>query len=563
MHNAQVPSTEAITTTIATTTSIVPSEEPPITTHRPITLTPLFGAKTVRQDELGATTQGRHLTTSSTTSASLEQPSTEADLKETSPFKSVSKLSGLRRIPAGFFTTPSPHFSSFPPRDFDDDVEAELSTRRSFARVERSTLGPIVLVTTSDYLRRGVSGHSFQDVSIMTSTQPSTPEVEEVTKEETSEETTKRPKPKLIKKSKIKIKKSLFGRKRPNFLKALEKTIIEEKDQDRKAGNLLFGRTTDDESLGNNTNKIERPTEQEASETDHESSTENETSIPETTEYVTSSPTESSPIDLLKSINVTPKSSYDRDSFRRPRRRLDLNGLKSLYSKKNSLSPPRLSPLLTGITPVTVLSSTKPAPTGSFIPTQTITESSHLTGLNNSASTLVSGKTFASTTQPNLVKGASTSDTDSVPENVTEADVPVTTTKTSEVADRKSFLKARLKNKLRYGRKSFASAASTRKFAPPPLVPTSSSDPQNPPARASPPSFLRRKLKKSLSSPSSSTSNSSSTSTSSSFSNTTTTTTTTTTETSSIPNASNATTTPNPPSSSESQVVTSLPFIPL
>eukprot|EP00094_Tigriopus_californicus_P004624 TCALIF_04451-PA protein Name:"Similar to CHIA Acidic mammalian chitinase (Bos taurus)" AED:0.30 eAED:0.30 QI:0/0.73/0.65/0.9/0.89/0.85/20/288/2866 len=387
MHNAQVPSTEAITTTIATTTSIVPSEEPPITTHRPITLTPLFGAKTVRQDELGATTQGRHLTTSSTTSASLEQPSTEADLKETSPFKSVSKLSGLRRIPAGFFTTPSPHFSSFPPRDFDDDVEAELSTRRSFARVERSTLGPIVLVTTSDYLRRGVSGHSFQDVSIMTSTQPSTPEVEEVTKEETSEETTKRPKPKLIKKSKIKIKKSLFGRKRPNFLKALEKTIIEEKDQDRKAGNLLFGRTTDDESLGNNTNKIERPTEQEASETDkessetdQESSTDNETSIPETTEYVTSSPTESSPIDLLKSINVTPRSSYDRDSFRRPRRRLDLNGLKSLYSKKNSLSPPRLSPLLTGITPVTVLSTTKPAPPGSFIPTQTTTESSHLTG---------------------------------------------------------------------------------------------------------------------------------------------------------------------------------------
>lgn len=555
------PTTASTTTPTSTTTTtkVVPNEEPPITTHRPISLLPLFGAKTVIQEKRDSTTEGQVPTTSSTpVESSTEEKSNAASL-----FKSVSPQGGLKRIPAAFFTTPSPRFSSFPPRDFDDDVEAESSTRRSFPRVERSTLGPVIVVTTPDYLRQGVSGHSFQDISILTTTQPSTLEDEDETKEQTTEEATPRPKSKLIKKSKIKIKKSLFGRKRPNFLKALEKTIIEEKDKDRKALNGLFGRTTDD-SANNGTEEKESVTitenEPETAQNAGETSIEIQLPVEETASDGVSSTTESSPIELLKSINVTPKSSYDADSFRRPRRRLDLNGLKSLYSRKNSLTSERLSPSSTENISPSALSTTESYSSDPFIPTQTTSESNHLTGLNNSASSLVQGKTFASTTEPSLVQGSSTSETDSILENVTEADVPVTTTKTSEVFDRKSFLKARLKNKLRYGRKSFASAASTRKFAPSPLAPASSNSTQQPPRASSPP-FLKRKLKKSPSSTTPSiatTTTTASTVPSSLLSNPNSTII----ETSSTPIASIETTTPIPhPYSSKSQVVTSLlPF---
>ncbi len=211
----------------------------------------------------------------------------------TEAFKAVSPQSGITALPANFFTSPKPYFSSFPAKSAEGEDEvtpSERITRPSgqSERVERSTTSFGLVLTTQDYNKIGVSGHAFKDVPVATTA--STPGASE--EENNQTETPIKPN------KKVKISKGLFGRKRPNFLSALKKA----NKKDRKSSQ--FGRVV---------NKISGSTAKN-----------------EVTKKAAPVTTTTAPLISVSTVRST--GGFSLRPFKRPRRRLDVKSLKSLFS---------------------------------------------------------------------------------------------------------------------------------------------------------------------------------------------------------------------------------------
>ena len=166
---------------------------------------------------------------------------------EVSTFRSVSPSSGISALPARFFVTtaspplsvtpgsPGVRFASFAPRLLEHELEEIdfAATHRPLERVERSTRAAEygISLTTEDYNKLGVSGRTFVDPQTTTTSAPTdaTSTTEEIVVQRTTkaaqeakqeekggdDKAAKKGGPKIVK-----IRKGLFGRKRPNIFKS-------------------------------------------------------------------------------------------------------------------------------------------------------------------------------------------------------------------------------------------------------------------------------------------------------------------------------------------------------
>ena len=213
-----------------------------------------------------------------------QKAATTTPVPEVSTFRSVSPSSGISALPARLFVTtaapppqsvsgivpgsPGVRFASFAPRLLEHELEEIdfAATHRPLERIERSTLSSEYGVSflTDDYNKLGVSGRTFVEAQTTTSAPTATdatttteveveaaqkttkgapePEADEAKREEkgSDEEAAKKGGRKVV------IRKGLFGRKRPNFLKSRDsKKPVE----DAKA--KLFGNISKNNSILN------------------------------------------------------------------------------------------------------------------------------------------------------------------------------------------------------------------------------------------------------------------------------------------------------------------------
>ncbi len=410
-HDSQVPVTP---TTITTTPSVVgsglslPEEEEQAATLRTGNFRPQFGARQKVRERLQ---QARLKEEGVEEEAVTELPTT------TEFFKSVSPSLGVTALPASFF-------ASFPASLFTDDGGIEVTTPRS-SRVERSTVSLAKGLTTQDYNKLGVSGHAFKDLAeeegaeIATTPTTFTKTTTTVTTAKTTTmttveaETTVSPKKKIFKK-KFKITKGLFGRKRPNFLKALKDSNKEEKKSNGNNAASFYSK------------KLSALSKLEAIAAG--------VSPDQVVTTADPSPPAAAEEEEVATTTFRSTGGFSLRPFKRPRRKLNLEGLKDLFQTKDDEEKKKDDGLL----------KDPPSPPP-FVPTPA-TEKPDLTGLADVAKALADELVSSPDPSPKTKKGKK--------KKIQQQEEEDGKSLLSKHLKKGGLLKARLRNRFKYGRKT-------------------------------------------------------------------------------------------------------------